>query len=55
MDTLLNQLIQLYSNNATNLYHLASHSTPCCTQHRDHIVTTDYCDVFSPFEAVFTN
>jgi len=31
----LKQLIQLYSNNETNLHHLASHSTPCCPRHRD--------------------
>jgi len=30
MDIFLNQLIQFYSNNATNLHHLTSHSTPCC-------------------------
>jgi len=32
MDIFLNQLIQFYSNNAINLYHLTSHSrlTPCC-------------------------
>jgi len=28
--TSLNQLIQFYSNNMTNLHHLTSHSTPCC-------------------------
>jgi len=26
----LNQLIQFYSNNATNLHHLTIHSTTCC-------------------------
>jgi len=26
----LNRLIQFYSNNATNLRHSTSHSTPCC-------------------------
>jgi len=26
----LNQLIQSYSNNATNLHNLTSHSTPSC-------------------------
>jgi len=30
MDIFLNQLIQLYSNNATNLHHLISHNTPRC-------------------------
>jgi len=31
MDIFLNQLIQFYSNNATNLHHLTSHSTQCCS------------------------
>jgi len=26
----INQMIQFYSNNATNLQHLTSHITPCC-------------------------
>jgi len=43
-DTLLNQLIQFYSNNATNLYHLklraVRHFSP---QQRDN------CDVTSPY------
>jgi len=30
MDIFLNQLIQFYSNNATNIY-LSSRSTPCCS------------------------
>jgi len=30
MDIFLNQLIQFYSTNATNLHHLTSHSTICC-------------------------
>jgi len=30
MDIFLNQLIQFYSNNATNLHHLTSHIAPCC-------------------------
>jgi len=30
MDIFLNQLIQFYSDNGTNLHHLPSHSTPCC-------------------------
>jgi len=29
-DTFLNQPIQFYSNNVTNLHHLTSYSTPCC-------------------------
>jgi len=30
MDIFLNQLIQFYFNNATNLHHLTSHNTPRC-------------------------
>jgi len=30
MDIFLNQLIQFYSNNTTNLYHITSHRTPFC-------------------------
>jgi len=30
-DILLNQRIQFYSNNVTNVYHLTSRSTPCCS------------------------
>jgi len=29
MDIFLNQLIQFYSNNATNLHHLTTHSMTC--------------------------
>ena len=49
-DILLNQLIQFYSNNATNL-HLTSHSRPILRvvpEHGDRIMTTNYCDVTSP-------
>jgi len=35
MDIFLNKLIQFYSNNATILHHLTSHSTTCAPQHRD--------------------
>jgi len=34
----LNQLIQFYSNNATNVCHLTSHSTPCCPTHNIEMV-----------------
>ena len=45
-----NQLVQFYSNNATNLYHLTSHGIRrVVPQHRDRIVTTDYCDVTSSY------
>ena len=48
-DIFLNELIQFYANNATDLHHLTSHSTSCCptTQRGDRTLTTDYCDVTS--------
>jgi len=36
MDIFLNQLIQFYSNNATNLHHLTTHSRTCSTKGRSH-------------------
>jgi len=45
----LNQLIQFYSNNATNFDHLTSTVRRVATQHRDRNVITDYCDVTSPY------
>jgi len=37
MDILLNQLITFYSNNATNLHYLTTHSTTCWpTKWRSH-------------------
>jgi len=37
MDIFLNQLIQFYSNNATTLHHLTTHSTTCWpTKWRSH-------------------
>jgi len=53
MDIFLNQVTQFYSNNATNLHHLPSHSTPCCPQHRDRNVTTTYYGVTSPYVLLF--
>jgi len=48
MDIFSNRLIQFYSNNATNLYHLTSHSICRVTpQNRYHNVTVYYCDVTS--------
>jgi len=44
VDIFLNQLIQFYLNNATNL-----HAVRCCPQHRDRNVTSDYCDVTLPY------
>jgi len=46
---ILNQLIQFYSNNATDLHHVTSHKRRVAPQHRDRNVTTDYCDVTSPY------
>ena len=44
-------MIQFYSNNATNLHHVTSQRGPRrdAAQHRDHTVTTDYCDATSPY------
>jgi len=39
MDIFLYQLIQFYSNNATNLDHLTTHSTSCCR-----MKWRSYCD-----------
>jgi len=47
----LDQLIQFYSNNATNLHHITSYTVPrVAPQHRDLTVTADYRDVTSPYE-----
>jgi len=41
--------MEFYLNNATRIHHLTSHSIRrVAPQHRDHIVTTYYCDVASP-------
>jgi len=49
-DIFLNQLIQFYSNHATDLHHLTPHSIcRVALQHRDHIVATYYSDVTSPY------
>jgi len=37
MNSFLNQLLQFYSTNATNLHHLTTHSTTCwLTKWRSH-------------------
>jgi len=42
MDIFLNQLIQFYSNNVTNLHHLTTHSTRRVDlQNGDRIAATD--------------
>jgi len=43
MDIFFNQLIQFYSNNATNLHHLTSPVLP------RNMETTDYCGVSLPY------
>jgi len=41
-DIFLNQLIQFYSNyHVTNLHHITTHSTTCCQQNGDCVVTTE--------------
>ena len=46
----LNQLIQFYSNNATNLHHLTTDSTTCwptkCRSHCDHRYVTSLCPMY---------
>jgi len=46
MDIFLNQLIHFYSNNMTKLRQLVRR---VAAQHRNCNVTTDYCDVTSPY------
>ena len=47
MVVFLNQLIQFYWNNATNLHHALNFAQKrrVAPQHADHIVTIGYCDV----------
>jgi len=40
-DIFLKQLIQFYSNNATNIHHLTTHSMTCYLQNGDRIASTD--------------
>jgi len=49
MDSFLNQLIQFYSNNATNLYHLTTHSTTVLTYKMAIVLRPQICDVISPY------
>jgi len=44
-DILLNQLIQFYSNNVATPSSLLHTVRRLSSQHRDHIVITDYCDL----------
>jgi len=45
----LNQLIQFYSNNATNLHHLSIHSTTVLPHKMAIVLRPQICDVISPY------
>ena len=49
MDIFLNQLIQFYSNNATNLRHLTTHSTTVLPHKMAIVLRPQICDVISPY------
>jgi len=49
MDIFLNQLIQFYSNNATNLRHLTTHSTTVLTYKMAIVLRQQMYDVISPY------
>jgi len=49
MDIFLNQLIQFYSNNATDLHHLTMHSMTVLTYKMAIILRPQICDVISPY------
>jgi len=49
MDIFLNQLTQLYSNNATNLHQLTTHSTTALPHKMAIVLRTHICDVISPY------
>jgi len=49
MDIFLNQLIQFYSNNATNLHHLTTHTTTVMTYKMAIVLRPQICDVISPY------
>jgi len=42
-------LIQFYSNNATNLHHLTTHSTRVLTYKMAIVLRPQICDVISPY------
>ena len=50
-------MVQFYSNNATNLHSLNFRQYICrvAPQHRDRIVSTDYCDVASLITSILVN
>jgi len=49
MDIFLNQLIQFYSNIATNLHHLTTHSTMVLPHKMAIAFRPQICDVTSPY------
>jgi len=49
MDIFLNQLIQFYSHNATNLHHFTTHSTTVLTYKMAIVLRPQICDVISPY------
>jgi len=49
MDIFLHQLIQFYSNNATNLHHLTTHSTTMLPYKMAIVLRPQICDVISPY------
>jgi len=52
-DIFLNQLIQFYSNNATNLYHLTTHSTTVLPHKMAIVLRPQIYDVTSPYVPVY--
>jgi len=50
-DIVLNQLIQFYSNNATNLHHLTTHSTNVLTYKMAIAMQPQICDLTSHYLA----
>jgi len=48
-DIFLNQLIQFYSNNATNVHHLTKHSMTVLLHKMAIVLQPQICDVISPY------
>jgi len=49
MNIFLNQLIQFYSNNATNLHQLATHSTTVLPHKIEIVLQPQIRDIISPY------
>jgi len=49
MDIFLNQLIQFYSNNATNVRHLTMHSMTVLPHKMAIVLRPQICDITSPY------